>query len=190
MVKISRRNVISALIVVLVWLSFVISGSHALLSDSATLTGNTLIVGSVGLLVSNSQNPSSTIYEKSRQGFSFSLVPGQPVDRYFLLKNISDSNVDLAIDFMPQITTDNPSLDPQLTLDIVPVDADGVPLPDATEVGGSMMALSQRHTVVNGTISQGTYQRYRLRTVLSSAFSEPQQTITYDLIFTGTQKVS
>lgn len=188
MQRISRRNVIAAIAVVLLWLSFVVTGSHALLTDTATLSGNTLTVGSVGLLISNSQNPSSTIYEESREGFSFEVTPGQAVDRFFLLKNNSTSESTFDIDFMPVITHQGPDLMGQVTLSVVPVDGEGVQLSDATVVGGTLGALAQRHSVVHGTIARGQVQRYRLRTQLAPGYGQSQQSVSYDIVFTGTQK--
>jgi hypothetical protein len=90
---------------------------------------------------------------------------------------------------MPIITAQNQELPSVVTLAITPVDASGEDLADATEVGGSIAALSMRHTNISGTIAKGAYQRYRLRTGLSASYDNPNQSIAYDIVFTGTQKV-
>ena len=87
-----------ALCVLLGWLSFVADGAHALFSDSTTLTSNTLTTGSADILVSNSQSSSSSTYDTTRPGFSLSLVPGVTVEKFFLIKNASASDVDMDID--------------------------------------------------------------------------------------------
>jgi len=191
MQKISRRNFVAALLIVLVWLGFVISGSHALLSESASLTGNTLTIGSAGLLISNSQSPNPSVFDASAPGFSLPLNPGDTEDRFFTLKNTSSARIALNIDMSLSINGQNQlPIASNATLDVVPVDNSGNPLPDSTGAGGTLQALSGSHVNISGFIPEGGTQRYRLRTMVDASESDPHDSITYDLILTGTQRVT
>jgi len=191
MQRISRRNFIAALLIVLVWLGFVISGSHALLNASASLTGNTLTTGSAGLLISNAQDPNPSLFDASVNGFSLSENPGDIQDHYFTLKNASSAGIALNIDMTVATSEQQLPLAAMVTLDVVPVDDSGDPLPNATAAGGTLNALGiGSHVKLSGFIPENSTQRYRLRTMVAQEDTQPNESITYDLIFTGTQRIT
>lgn len=176
---------------VVVWSAFAVNGVRALLSSDATLTGNSISVGSADLLISNSQAATSTIYEKTREGFSFSLVPGQIVERYFLLKNVSDAQVDFTISVGAIPSSGDSGLNSKLLVEFQPVDASGVALPDSVWKGGTLQQLAAGggNTLLDGVIPRGSYQRYRVRFELPASYSIVNSSLAYDLFFIATQKL-
>lgn len=186
-----NRRLLYSLAVVLLWLGFVVEGSHALFSDQAVLAGNTLNTGTVDLQISNSQNPSSTTYADSRPGFTLNLAPGETDEHYFLLRNVSSSNVALDIiasDMIPNLdTADISQLASQTTIEFVPVDASGNPV--GTAVQGNLQTIYSTNLPMGVSIPQGANQRFKMRTTLASSYSQQGKSISYDLQFNGLQHV-
>ena len=185
MQKGKKRSVLMALCVLLTWLSFVVDGAHALFVDSTALTGNVITTGSVNILVSNSQNPSSTVYDETRPGFSWSLIPGVFVDKYFLIKNTSPSNIEMDIDAFIVTSDIDPALNNLVDISIVQVDATGVETGEAME--STLGELRDHHSVIFGSIPQGEYRRFKMSVRLNSSYTGQGDSATYDLILTGTQ---
>lgn len=182
------KRLFYSLLVVMLWLSFVVEGAHALFQDTASLTGTTLTTGTVGLLISNSQNPSSTIYEHSRPGFSAAINPGESVERYFLLKNASQADIPLNIDGVAALQVGNQQITTATRVAVVPVDETGLPTGESTPL--TISNANGPHSAIFATIPQGGTQRFKLITSLDAAYDGQNQTIAYDLLLTGTQKVS
>jgi hypothetical protein len=174
---------------VLLWSLMLIRGAHALFSDTAGLTGSTITTGTVSLLVSNSQSPTTTLYDKTRDGFALNLVPGDTVERFFFLKNDSDANVDFDISMQPTITQGmGDTMSQMASLQVVPVDDAGQPLDGFQPVGGALSSLATKTTALTGvTIAHGTAQRFMLRVTLDPAFTQQADTLAFDLVFTGQQ---
>lgn len=179
------RRLFYGLLLVLLWLGYVVEGSHALFASAAGLTGTTLTTGTTSLLISNSQNGTSSLFSQSRPGFALSLSPGQHDDHYIILKNASPSNVDLDISAATALSNpiDN-GLAALTTISFTPVDSSGTPT-GAAQMG----ALDQftQNLSLNTTIPQGASQRFLMRTALDSSYSQQGQTISYDLNFSGVQ---
>lgn len=182
--KIPKRLLYS-LCLALIWLSFVAEGSHALFSDKSSLTGSIITTGTVDLLVSNSQNGSSTTYADTRPGFSYNLVPGQSDERYILLKNASASDVPMDIDIDTVIKLPITDLAASVNLEFTPVDADGNPT--GSPVSGQMNTLVTTRLSSKISIASGATQRFRLKTTLANGYTGQNSSLTYDLFFTGTQ---
>ena len=181
----SRKRMIYSVLVVLAWFGFAVDGTKALFSDSATLTSSTMATGTVDLLISNSQNSSSTIYEEERPGFNAQLSPGETQESYFLLKNTGTSSVDLDISVKSVVKTSVQDLPQSTTLKFTPVDSTGASIGE--EVSDSVSALSVSTLPLKVTIPAGGYQRFRLKTSLASSYTQQNKSISYDLIFTGVQ---
>lgn len=181
-----KRSVLMALCVLLSWLSFVVDGAHALLIDTTSLTGNAITTGTTDLLISNSQNPSSTVYEETRPGFTLSLTPGVPVEKYFLIKNSSPSEVDMDIDAYVVTPIPPPgSLADSVNIKLEPVDSTGTAI--GPVISTSLASLRASHSAVFGQVPRNTFTRFKITTTLSNGYSLQNQEMTYDLIFTGTQ---
>lgn len=190
MKPISRRRVIAIAAALLAWVGLIAATSYAALNDSAVLTNNSLRVGSVNLLLSNSQNASSTIYEETREGFALELAPGQVAEKFFLLKNTSSSELAFAISVGAVLTTDNPALAQSLTLEFAPVDSEGNILDGTHWKSGTVKDLAAGALPIDGVIGKGQAQRYKMRVALAAGYSQPDQVITYDLLFTGNQLIN
>lgn len=189
MKRFSRRKFLIVASGTLMWLGLIVSSSFAALSDSATLTGNSVTVGSANLLISNSQASSSTLYEKSREGFSFNLVPGQKSEKYFLLKNTSNGEVPLSVVMSASLTQPNVHLESAVTVEVAPVDSEGNLLADASFQGSTLKVLKDGQVQLDGIIPKGGFQRYRMRVSVNPGLSTPDLNIGYDLVFTGHQQV-
>jgi hypothetical protein len=185
--KIPKRLFYS-LLIVLLWLGFVVDGSHALFSDAATLAGNTITTGTADLLVSNSQNASSTVFEESRPGFAFTLSPGESGEKYFLLKNASGGNVDFDLSLSATVPNGNSPLATALNLAIQEIDETGTPT--GTVFSVPLSSLLSEPTPLGLTIGKSTTKRFKLRTSLSSAYGTQADSISYDLVFTGNQHLN
>ncbi len=182
-----RQRFTLALVALLLWFGLAVEGSQALFTDQAMLTGSALTTGSTNLLISNSQNPSSTTYEETRPGFPVDLVPGESMEKFFLLKNVSSGPVTLVTRISANLVNAPADLASALTLEVVPVNADG----EATEapVSSSLTALAQNPVLMSGTILPNATQRYRLTYTLSPSYSAQAQAGGFDLIFTGQQQI-
>lgn len=186
--KISIR-IVYTLGIVLVWLGFVLEGSHALFSDAASLTGNALATGNAALEVSNSQNGSSTLFAEVRPGFSYTLSPGQHEDKYFILRNNSGSEVPLDISVSPAIQAPTASdLLPAFHLEFTPVDSSGALI--GSSVDGNLSTMSIQPMSLGVVIPKGETQRFRLRAALLSTYAQQDQSLAYDLVFTGNQHLN
>jgi len=180
------RKIFYSVLLVLAWLSFAVEGSHALLSSGTTLTGSTITTGSTSLLLSNSQSGSSTLFSDTRPGFSFTVTPGSADTKYFILKNASTAKFGLDIDalaVLPAQLTGN--LANQITIDITPVDATGNPTGPKAEL--VLESLSKMHLNLGTTINSGETQRYQIGAYLEPTYEGQGESVSFDLIFTGTQ---
>lgn len=179
------KRIFYSLAIVLAWLAFAVEGSHALFVDSVALTGNTITSGSADLLISNSQNGSSTTYSVDRPGFSFLLSPGQSEEQYFLLKNASISDVPFDIQFRAVSQVSNSDLKPAIKLEFTPVDSTGIAT--GSSFGGTLDEILTQEKASGVTIPAGSAQRFKMVVTLLPIYSKQNQTITYDLFFTGLQ---
>jgi len=180
------RRVVYALLLALLWLGFVVEGSHALFASAATLGGSTITTGTTSLLISNSQNGTSTTFSDTRPGFSVSLAPGQHDDHYLILKNASSAAVDFDAAVMATVTAPGPgTLAGATTLQFTPVDSSGATT--GAMVQSALDTLNGQTLQLGVTIPQGTTQRFLVRTVLDSSYADQGQSLTYDLRFSGTQ---
>jgi hypothetical protein len=184
--RLSTRRFLYALIIVLAWFGFLIDGTQALFRDQALLKSNTISSGTAALLISNSQNASSTIYEHERPGFSYTLSPGQYEEKYLLLKNASGSDVsfDLEVQAVVQGVV-NSELLYGAEIYFEPVDEQGVATGAA--VGDSLYTLAQYSKPINVRIPKGVVQRLRMRTGLQPSVENQGLNLSYDLVFTGVQ---
>ena len=180
-----KRSVLMALCVLLGWMSFVADGAHALFVSNAALTSNVITTGSSDILVSNSQNSTSTVFESTRPGFAISVTPGVPVDKYFLVRSVSPSGVDMDLDAHITTTTPPGLLSSSLLLSFVPVDSAGAEV--GTPIVRSLESLTATHSPSFGLLLHNTTQRYKVSVLLDSAYKSQGDGITYDLILTGTQ---
>jgi hypothetical protein len=186
--KISLRKLSLSLMLVIVWLGFIVGGSHALFGDAASLSGNVITTGTANLLISNSQGSTYTQFDDSRPGFDYNLIPGQEESRYFVLKNGSASNVtfDISVSVIGQNTT--PEVLSFVTLKFVPVDDAGNETGPVVSFG--MTTYGSTVVPLGVQIPAGGVQRMKAITGLSSASTAQGKTIMYDLVFTGVQKIS
>jgi hypothetical protein len=163
-------------------------GAQALLSDGSTLTGNSLTSGTAGMLVSNSQAGSSTTYEKVREGFTLSLNPGQTIEKYFLLKNVSPSEFMLNTSVIAAHTSPVSPLHNDVFVTFTAVDAQGNTLPQGNGAEATLAQLGLSHLPLPGpAIGRGAAQRYKVSYRMSTEVTAQSQAMNYDLIFTGTQ---
>jgi hypothetical protein len=172
------------------WVGLIAMESQAVFSDQVNLTGNSISTGSVNLLISNSQNPNSTTFEKAREGFSFDLLPGQSAEKYFLLKNASayESNFEIGVGIaIKQISSDD--LAQYVLLEITPVDGEGNVVEGQVVYANLENLKTNPFPTLGPLIPKGGVQRYRLKTTMSESYQVPQVGVTYDLIFEGVQKV-
>lgn len=183
------RRILVALLAVLAWLGFVVEGSHALFTDQATLAGNSITTGTTNLLISNSQNASSTVYDKSRPGFALNLSPGEQSEKYFLLKNSSSGDVDFRLSIGATNLGSMPiAMGPFLSLILMQVDDSG------TAIGSPFVTLlsdtlsSSRETPF--ILPKGSTQRFKLISKLSDTYSTQGDAVSYDLVMTGKQVIT
>jgi len=188
MIRGLAKKLFYSTLILLLWLGFVVEGSHALLSDSAALAGNSITTGSADLVVSNSQSPTSTTYADSRPGFPLTLVPGQADEHFFLLKNMSSSNVPLAIDASAVVQDGDSTFPPNISLEFTPVDGSGTPT--GAPVTSTLKDLEGQNLNLGTTLAPGQFQRYRLHTTLEIHFAQQGINQTYDLVFTGTENLA
>ena len=183
------KRIFFSVLVVLLWFGFVVDGAHALFTEQATLAGTTINTGTAHLLVSNSQNPTSSLFDTTRPGFVISnLVPGESVDHFFLLKNTSDPNIDFDIAVQATIHQDvqtSALLNSALSVEIYPVDDTGT----IGESGFTSLLISFTATsrTTGFIIPQGVTKRFVLRVTLDQNFTDQDASTAFDLTFTGTQ---
>lgn len=183
------RRLFWALLAVILWMGFLVDGSHALYADQVTLTGNSITSGTTDLLISNSQNASSTVFDKSRTGFAFNLSPGEQADRYFLVKNASDGDVDFRLSVAAAVSgTDYMSLIEHTQLVFKEIAPDGSETGNSTQV--TLTALRNGPVETPFVITKGSTQRYKMSTSLTPDYGTQGQAATYDLIFIGNQVIS
>jgi predicted ribosomally synthesized peptide with SipW-like signal peptide len=181
------RPVVFALLATMLWLGFVVDGTHALFSDQVQLTGNTISSGTADLLISNSQNSSSTIFEDTRPGFALDLSPGGSQEKYFLLKNSNESSVDLRISLDADLIGNDPTgMVGYISFAFIEVDGSGTPIGQG--VTTTLPALLQSGQVSSDfVVPQGQTRRFRMTTTMDAAYTEQSAGISYDLRFIGTQ---
>ncbi len=166
----------------------IIRGAHALFYDQVALTSNTISTGTANLLISNSQSGSSTIYDKQRPGFDLVMNPGQVVDRYFLLKNASPSDVVFDIYAHVSVNSGTSSLIEAISFEFMPVDSEGVPIPGAENTSVALDRLTRDQVQLNSPpIAKGAVQRYRLRQSVSGFFGGQGEATSFDLQLVGRQ---
>jgi len=174
------------MLLVLAWLSFVVEGSHALLATATTLTGSTITTGSTSLLISNSQNGSSTLFSDTRPVFAFNVTPGDTDVKYFILKNASTSKFGLDVDALAVLPNPVPgNLASLATIQITPVDAGGNPTGPRAQF--TLETLGKMHLNLGTTINSGETQRYQIGVYLEPTYQGQGDAISFDLVFTGTQ---
>ncbi|HSI20830.1 MAG TPA: hypothetical protein VLA04_04000 [Verrucomicrobiae bacterium] len=178
-------RVFLALLAAALWLGFLVEGSHALYTDQVQLTGNSVVSGTANLLISNSQNPSSSLFEKSRAGFTSDLSPGESFEKFFFLKNASDGNVDFKIYITTAIPGGSTPLTSAIFLSFVEVDSEGNPI--GQEFRTSVSAGQSMVQDSGFVVPKGSTHRYRLATSLDSTYAQQGQAGQYDIIFTGNQ---
>lgn len=179
------KRLVYSLAIVLAWLGFVIEGSFALFSDGAVLAGNTLTTGTSDLMISNSQNSTSTIYDESRPGFSYRLNPGESAEKFFILKNVTESGPALDIGVFAQVPSVVPELMNATRFEFVPVDGEGVAT--GTAVNASLTQLTSGSLNLGASVLAGSTQRFKMKTLLDSGYSQQNVSLSYDLYFTGLQ---
>ena len=182
-----QGRLVFSVFVILAWFGLIAEGAHALYTDTANLAGNTISSGSTDLLISNSQSASSTTFAESRAGFSFALSPGQSDEKYFLLKNASTSNMSLDIDVAAGNSAGAADIANAVQIEFTPVDGSG------SAVGPSVsrvLAYYLNNRLDLGTsIDRGISQRYKIRASMQDTYVGIAQSLSYDLVFTGTQHV-
>ena len=183
-----RGRLVFSVFVILAWFGLIAEGAHALYSDTAALSSNSVSSGSVDLQVSNSQSATTTTYADSRIGFSFYLNPGESDEKYFFLKNVSTSNSSLDIDVIGGNPSTLGTIADAVTLEFLPVDSTGVAV--GTPVAATLRYFLTNHVVLGTSLNKGDFQRFKVKALMSQSFSQPGASITYDLMFTGTQHVA
>lgn len=174
----------------LMWVGLIAMESRAVFTDEVSLTGNSITTGSVNLLISNSQNPSSTTFEKTREGFSFTLLPGQSAEKYFLLKNASAYESNFEIGVKANLPSDvDEVLAQSILLEITPVDGEGNTVSGQIIYDNLAGLKRDTYPILGPLIPKGGIQRYRIKTTMAENYKVPQVGVTYDLIFQGVQKV-
>ncbi len=179
------KRVLYSVLIVLAWLGFVVEGSHALFSDFASLSNNSITTGTVDLQISNSQNGTSTVYADVRPGFAMIINPGESDDHYLILKNASQADTPFDIDVTASPQGTNPELFNALTVDFTPVDTQGTAV--GAPVSVPMLTLVNSRLPLGITINKGSTQRILVHTKLAATYASQNQSITYDLTFNGTQ---
>jgi hypothetical protein len=176
------------LLTVLLWLGYVVDGSHALFQDQVRLTNNSIVTGSTDLLISNSQNPSSTVYETERAGFTFPLSPGQSASKYFLVKKSSDANVDMELEFSTFISSEHPNpLANATILHLSEVDETGTILPLGERFSGTVSELEETHRLTTFVVPKGQARRFQLTAELAASYIQQGNELVFDLVVDGVQ---
>lgn len=176
-----------SMLVIIAWFGLIAEGAHALYADTATLAANSISSGSTDLQVSNSQSASSTSYADSRTGFSFALNPGESDEKYFFLKNVSTSNTLLDIDVAAGNASGVSDIVDAVAIEFTPVDSTGSPV--GQPVTCSLGYYLANHVGLGVSIDKGGVQRFKVRASLKQLYATPGQSVSYDLVFTGTQHV-
>jgi len=180
------RRTLFIVVLLLTWVSLAADTARALFSDSATLVGNTITTSSSELLVSNSQNQSSTTYASTRPGFSIALSPGQDSGQFFLLKNASDADTDLSIDASVIVTGGSQTIKDHIRIEFAEVDSEGVFI-GARAVAEMRDLVDGQRVSLNSVVPKGSTRRYAMITSLDPNFTQSGDGVTYDLVLTGTQ---
>jgi hypothetical protein len=186
-----KQRILFATLGVIAWTTLTAGGTRALLSDAATLTNNGLTTGSANLLISNSQASSSTTYEKVREGFSYTLNPGESVSRYFFLKNTSTSEIMLDTSVQAAITSGQSAMNDAIKIAFYAVDATGGTIgAEGPVIEASLTALQQQRLDLPGpAVGRGATQRYKMVISLAASVSSANQAVSYDLVFNGVQSL-
>lgn len=187
-----RRRLLVGLLVVLLWLGMVVGGSHALLNDSAYLTNNSLITGSVGLTISSSQaaDPALSTFNKTQSGFSLGQInPGEYTDRYFSLRNSSPGNFIFTIDMRSVVVLGSQDMAQSVYVEMVPVDISGNPIASSGATGTLYEMASSPLPLTGVELPRGAMQRFRMRVRVAVSYTKIDDPISFDLVLTGTQKI-
>lgn len=179
------RKVLYSLSVLLLWLSFVVEGSHALFTSAATLTSSNIMTGTSMLTVSNSQDPSPTDFQTSAPGFTFTISPGTSQQYYFSLQNSSPSQIDLDIDASVANANLSNGIADATTLTFTPVDSLGSPTAEPSSA--TLTTLLNQHKTINSTVLKGGQQRYLVKASLAPTFTAQSLPLSFDIVLTGTQ---
>lgn len=181
------KLLMSLLIIVGVGATGVVA-TQALVSDEVTLTANTYSVGSIDLKINTGKT--SGEFEDSKTGFTGTLLPGETVVSFIRLKN-NDGDTSLSIaaqatDIIP--TTGITANDVDITFTAIDTDTAETPVGDAVT-----KTLAEWETVGQlglPNIDEGDTQRYKMVVKIHDSVTQPGASISFNLVFTGTQVVS
>lgn len=109
------------------------------------------------------------------------------MEKFFLLKNVSSGPVSLGTTVLSNLINTPSDLASALTVEIVPVNADGEAI--EAPVSSTLLSISQSQLPISGLIEPNTAQRYRLRYTLASTYEAQAQVGGFDLVFTGQQRL-
>lgn len=182
-----KQKIVITVLAIVAWTSFVSVGSFALFKDTVMLTDNTITTGTAELLISNSQNASSTIYEEVRPGFSSELLPGESFTRYFIVKNASDASVPFDLSMQVQIASGTTQMHQKINLEIAPVDSDGNDIIGYGPLFGTVQTFANTEQPTGVTIPKGATQRFRVTTLLNHDVESQSDSVSYHLVVNGTQ---
>lgn len=176
-----KKLIVSLLIVGSVGATAVAS-TQALLTDQATLGANTFSTGSVDLVIAKGQSGGS--FADSTLGFTETILPGETFTDYFRLKNVSD---DAHLAIAAQAASISGSINPaDITIKLTPVNTDEVAV-GATVTKTLADWLSTPAGLGLPNIGDGDTQEYKMDVVLDEDVTTESASVTFDLIFTGTQ---
>jgi hypothetical protein len=182
--KLPKRLVYS-LAIALVWLGFIVEGSHALFADAVSVTDNKINTGSVDLQVSTSQDSYPLVFNQTEPGFNFILDPGKSVEKYVTLKNVSPSDVALDIFTYTALKQTNISDAKMVSLEITPVDQNGLLM--GTVVKEDLSVFSTSTFKTNIVLGKGMTQRFLLKMTLDPLYINQNQGMDFDIYFSGVQ---
>lgn len=185
--KLPKRLVYS-LAIVLVWLGFIVEGSHALFADAVSLTDNKINTGSVDLQISTSQDSYPLVFNQTEPGFNFNIDPGKSIEKYVTLKNVSPSDVSLDIFAYTVLRQTEISDAKMLSLEITPVDQDGLLM--GTVVKEDLSVFSTGMYKTNIVLGKEMTQRFLLKVTLDPLYTIQNKAIDFDIYFSGVQHES
>lgn len=182
------RKIIISLAVILAWLGFVVEGTKALLTDTATVLENNITSGSVDLKISSSDSLADAQFTQDVVGLAHGLLPGQTDTQTVYIKNDSDSNVPLEISAACLGAPDNPvSNYEDYQIVVTKVDEAGVAISDPTVL--TIENITSGGSAVGPNLAQGESGRYRIDTRLLESSTVHNIAVRYNVVFTGTQAI-
>ena len=176
-----KKLIVSLLIIAGVGTTAVAS-TRALLSDQATLGSNTFSTGTVDLQIAKEQ--SGGTFEDSVLGFTETILPGETITNYFRLKN---NSTDATFSIAAQAATVSGTISPtDLTIKLTPVNSSEEPV-GATVTKTLADWVSTPAGLGLPNIGDGDTQEYKMDVVLDEDVTTESASVTFDMIFTGTQ---